>query len=557
MPPESAYDRVEMRARSPSGPVSVHAIAGTYVVLLGIDLEPDSLPGLLGFAIRRTDHTDGERHYLRNFRTFRVNEDAAGDRQASIVNPFQAFLWGDYGVQPEHVYTYDVTAMYGRPGKLAPGATAAAHVTAESEEHDEHAIFFNRGAAGSQAYAERFHNRAPGDVPYREAYKWLSRGLEEALLRFIGQAHEPGLGLRAAVYEFQHERVLRAFRIAVDAGADVKIVYDAVPRKADATAQRNLAAIRTAGLEDHVIPRRRAQIAHNKFIVLLHGRRPEQVWTGSTNVTEGGIFGHSNVGHIVRDRTVASGYLDYWSVLASDPTRASLGEYADAAVAIRGTRPRRRQTCVFSPRSGLDALDWYVRIAESAKSGLFLTAAFGLGRQIAPIFSRHREYLRYLLLDNERGLVETIRRDPGNMVVAGARIRAGGWRDWIEERLSGLNGHVQYMHTKYMLVDPLGDDPIVITGSANWSDASSKMNDENMIVIRGDSRVADVYLGEFMRLFNHFEMRGRRPRSGDVPSNLRAPRGPKGRLYLHEDERWAEPYFEPDSSPQKERLLFR
>ena len=32
-------------------------------------------------------------------------------------------------------------------------------------------------------------------------------------------------------------------------------------------------------------------------------------------------------------------------------------------------------------------------------------------------------------------------------------------------------------------------------------------NDENMLLIRGNTRVADIYLGEFMRLFNHFYFR--------------------------------------------------
>jgi phosphatidylserine/phosphatidylglycerophosphate/cardiolipin synthase-like enzyme len=58
-----------------------------------------------------------------------------------------------------------------------------------------------------------------------------------------------------------------------------------------------------------------------------------------------------------------------------------------------------------------------------------------------------------------------------------------------------------------MLVDPLGNDPIVIAGSANFSAASTEDNDENMLVIRGNKRVADIYLGEFMRLFSHFSFR--------------------------------------------------
>ena len=58
-----------------------------------------------------------------------------------------------------------------------------------------------------------------------------------------------------------------------------------------------------------------------------------------------------------------------------------------------------------------------------------------------------------------------------------------------------------------MLVDPLGDEPIVIAGSANFSEASTDQNDENMLIIKGNRRVADIYLGEFMRLYSHHAFR--------------------------------------------------
>lgn len=54
-----------------------------------------------------------------------------------------------------------------------------------------------------------------------------------------------------------------------------------------------------------------------------------------------------------------------------------------------------------------------------------------------------------------------------------------------------------------MLVDPLSDDPLVVTGSANFSKPSQRINDENMLVIRGNTRVADMYFGEFMHVFDH------------------------------------------------------
>ena len=66
---------------------------------------------------------------------------------------------------------------------------------------------------------------------------------------------------------------------------------------------------------------------------------------------------------------------------------------------------------------------------------------------------------------------------------------------------------MSYIHSKFLLMDPLGSDPIVVTGSANFSDASTNDNDENMLVIRGNRRVADIYFTEFNRLFNHYYFR--------------------------------------------------
>jgi phosphatidylserine/phosphatidylglycerophosphate/cardiolipin synthase-like enzyme len=66
---------------------------------------------------------------------------------------------------------------------------------------------------------------------------------------------------------------------------------------------------------------------------------------------------------------------------------------------------------------------------------------------------------------------------------------------------------VSYIHSKFLLRDPLGKDPIVVTGSANFSAASTNSNDENMLVIRGNRRVADIYFTEFNRLFNHYYFR--------------------------------------------------
>lgn len=535
----------------------MHAIAGTHVVLLGIDLAPELVTGLLGFAIERTDHTEGERYHLDNFLLFEANDRGERPDHSSVLNPFQEFVWGDYTAKPRHLYTYRVAAMYGAPGALDSGPTTSVQVSTESQDDGRHSVLFNRGVAASQAYARRFKNRAPRDVPNREAYKWLSRGLFEGLLEFVGQASDERFALRAAVYEFEYEPVVAAFREAADAGADVHLVYDAVSRASGRTKQDNEQAIEHAGLEANATPRTKTKIAHNKFVVLLRAGQPEQVWTGSTNITEGGIFGHANVGHVVRDRGVAQHYLDFWTKLAGDPPRDEVRAFTDASLDVPLKRPSVPETIVFSPRTRQDALDWYVRLADSAEGGVFLTAAFGLGKEIAPVFTGDRDYLRYLLLDTERGDIEAVRRDPDNRVAAGGYIGKGGWRQWIEEKTTNLNGHVDYVHLKFMLVDPLTDHPLVITGSANWSDESAKLNDENMIVVSGDTRVADIYLGEFMRLFNHFRLRGK---AKSPPTQLEpgpgVTRRERQRLYLRDDDSWGQAFYEAGSPESKERILF-
>ena len=89
-----------------------------------------------------------------------------------------------------------------------------------------------------------------------------------------------------------------------------------------------------------------------------------------------------------------------------------------------------------------------------------------------------------------------------------------------------------------MLVDPLSDHPLVITGSANFSDASTKNNDENMIIIRGDKRVADIYLGEFMRLWQHYRFRY-------IVNELAGQNGDKKYEpnYLDPTPAWVQPYY--------------
>jgi phosphatidylserine/phosphatidylglycerophosphate/cardiolipin synthase-like enzyme len=543
-----------MRAPGQGEEIEIQLIAGTYVVLIGMSVDVDRVDGLLGFTIERTDHTEGERFFLFNSLLFERNDIGAKSDYSTAQNPVQAFVWGDYTAKPGHTYTYAVTARYGTPARLTDGPSASATVTTEDPDDGTHGVYFNRGVAASAAYRRRFGDQDPRKVPNEEALHWLSRGLEEALVGFIGQATGERYALRAAMYEFNFDPVLEAFMVAHQAGADVQIVF----HKLGDVGKGDREAIDKARIKGLTIPRSKVNISHNKFVVLLKDDEPLEVWTGSTNVTEGGIYGHANVGHRISDPDLAAAYLAYWNELHTNPSRPDIYAYDDPNPKFPKGRPRRRMTTVFSPRSNLDSLAWYVRLADTASQGVFLTAAFGLQPEIKPAFEGERDYLRYLLLDTEEGEIEALRRDPDNRVSAGYYTGAGGYKTWIAKALQRLNGYVDYVHTKLMIVDPLSDDPLIVTGSGNWSSESCEENDENMVVIRGDKRVADIYLTEFMRLFNHYRLRGKTKTPKDKPSpGPTAPRSSnRRRIHLAPDGSWAEPFYDGDSPEAKERRMF-
>jgi len=60
-------------------------------------------------------------------------------------------------------------------------------------------------------------------------------------------------------------------------------------------------------------------------------------------------------------------------------------------------------------------------------------------------------------------------------------------------------------HNKYMIVDPSDkcSDPIVETGSHNWSTAANTQNDENALIIHSDT-VANIYYQSFLKNFTTF-----------------------------------------------------
>jgi phosphatidylserine/phosphatidylglycerophosphate/cardiolipin synthase-like enzyme len=64
-----------------------------------------------------------------------------------------------------------------------------------------------------------------------------------------------------------------------------------------------------------------------------------------------------------------------------------------------------------------------------------------------------------------------------------------------------------YIHHKFVVIDAETANPVLFTGSQNFSNNSVLHNDENLLEITGCPRLARIYLAEFMRLYDHFKTR--------------------------------------------------
>jgi phosphatidylserine/phosphatidylglycerophosphate/cardiolipin synthase-like enzyme len=540
-----------VRSRKKHAGLTVNVVAGTHVVFFGLDLTASKRPGFRGFAFKRFDHAEGDTIWLRGLKTFEQTEPhpAPGATFSTLRQPIQGFQWADYSAKPGTTYTYTVVALYGDPAQLEQRIAVDVEISTEPEVGEVHSAFFNRGSVASQEYARRFQNKPP-NVAGPAAYEWLSRGLLEAFVAFLGRAGA-GWEVHGACYEFQWPAALAAVRAAHQRGADVHVIFDDMGPGA-----KNEAAIASAKLKALCRGRVRGKLMHDKFFVLSEHGTPKAVWTGSTNLTENGIFGHANVGHIVEDTAVAQTFRDDWDRLAADPPVAAAYRSANEAASPAPPHPwTAPTTAVFSPRGAeLDALQWYADIAASAKQGLFMTFAFGMHPKFRDVYAKNDDVLRMALMEKEWGnpkteaeetrAIQQLRKRRNVVVAVGNRIVTNSFDRWLAE-LQQLDPdvHVYWVHTKFMLVDPLGPRPVVVTGSANFSKASTDTNDENMIVIRGDTRIADVYFGEYLRLYTHYAFREsvkiymERKKAG-LPDDWKP-------QFLVDDDSWMAPYFDP------------
>lgn len=512
---------------------TIYAVTGINAISFAIDFEKADLKGLLGFAVERHDLATKERKFLTGFKVFKelIAEPTSETSVSTLEHPLQSFVWDDYVSKSDAEFEYFFYPMKGSAKALEQGKPIKIALKTEAVFTDqEHDVFFNSGTASKRAYTVKFGKQHPlllREPKKTEALNWLSRDLSNAIYKFIAQAKK-GDALRCCFYEFSYVPVLQALKKAIELGVDVQVILDMKDSGKEHSQPRDesLEAIQKAAFPmQHVIARTAnpKEIQHNKFMVFLEAGTPKAVWTGSTNISFAGIHGHTNVGHWVRNQQVASKFMEYWALLKTNPGALATDsadlqkqKHADLQKAVFKIQEPLKPTeiakiaagttAIFSPQPDLTALKTCAELMDKAKTLACITLPFGINKTLTDVFLDNTEqnHLVFMLFDTQPKELKI--NEKQNVYVAwGVNTDTNTLSDLNNQpTMRALNMNVEFIHTKILLMDPLSADPIVVSGSANFTNASTTNNDENMLIIRGNKRVADICLTEYNRLFHQF-----------------------------------------------------
>ena len=503
-------------ARNDQDDFRVKAYAGTNGVLLAIDVAESRRKGLLGFAIEKQQ---GSKPWLFLFNSLtfpgKTHTFPQFHATPSDLAPLQKFRWADYAVNPGVTIHYRVHLAYGTADAPLLGEFLEVTISTDNGLPAGQNVIFNRAVAASQAFQRKFADvdallSANKKLPIEEwpdaPRQWLENGLLARLLGFIERAEDGQWALDIAIYEYQLQVIVDAVNAAFERGVKLRVLYHAQP-------DEDTTALNEASLEKIPAANKRGRVTHNifhnKFMVLSRlnaagQHQPEAVLCGSTNFTANGVYRQANVVHVLDDAQVGASYLQTFEQVWTTP--ADVGATRKWLTENNPMQPDQALFAGFSPRSGQGDLREFVEIINAAKKDLLFVTAFALPDEVlnALLGQPHDDILRY-------GLQNTVSRITGFHADRTAQFAATallntGLEGWLKENMKGQKGNL-LVHTKAIVIDFTSDSPTIISGSHNLSEAASNGNDENYLIIRGDTDLADRYGLELLRFYEHYRFR--------------------------------------------------
>ena len=502
------------------------------------------IPGCRGFLLERARKTEaGEKvEPVENRVGFEKDKPKSGDHKPSSEWPFQRFNWTDHAVDVGTQVRYRVTAMIddgnGRPYKKGAASKWTPWTKLSADSGGGFSCFFNRGLVLSQFVARYLKDKKLTPAKFKAQLKksvdpkfraFLEGDLGVKIVELLKDKNGDA-EIHAALYELGDDK-LEAGMIALKSRLHLILANGS-----DTSGDGNEAArqhLNDAGIPTINRMLKSKGLGHNKFVVLSDASGPRAVWTGSTNWSTTGLCTQVNNGLLIEDKDVATLYRQQWDRLkdASPPVLDPAGfppELVGANDKSHSFTVGGAKTTVWFTRTsdGRD-MDALREVIKSAKNAI-LFLMFTPGKQGLHTLAGQRANEKDMYV---RGVVSTLGTEPGDTdknvldvrVVSsdkkftpdhytvlqpqGIDVPLGPWIAEVTRRdfLSQI-GHA-IVHSKVLVIDPLSKDPVVVTGSHNFSAPASEKNDENLIIVRGQKKLAIAYATYVMSVYQHYRFR--------------------------------------------------
>ncbi len=545
--------------------VVVKAYTSPTLVLLAFDWPAgDGRADFLGFAI---DRTPGFGSAPRSWLPNRIGFDGPKPDQSDIPcnqAPIQKFYWWDARINTADrgtQFSYRVIPVVGTPDALQILDDEAALINVRIPEVEENGIttHFNRAVVSSQAFSKQFPQLTTASQQ-KAARAWLANGMEQAVPQFLGGAG--GKDIEGAIYHLTDEIwIIPSLR---NYAGPVSLAYNQTGD--DHTSDDAIQELEDAGRPAAgFVARTHANIMHDKFLVRVGAAdHAEAVLTGSANFTSEGLSVQANVLHAFESPDLAHLYLARKRFLDGNPTLAHT-QNAQTGWSAPVAAGDATVSVFFPPEKNSEraSLQEIVNAINGAQHSVLLCAYDPTDGAMLEAVKNAAAGAKMVLGLVNRVPAEEPTGDPSHADVAakiaifdlskdksvvgfGAFKSSDTPTDFAPERVLWPGEDPKIMvrvHHKFVVIDGEGDNPIVFTGSANFSGNSLHHNDENLMKLTNCPRMAGIYLAEFLRLYEHYRARlqfSRRQAGEDT-------------FKLTSDNAWSKKYFTPGNPAMKAR----
>ena len=232
---------------------------------------------------------------------------------------------------------------------------------------------------------------------------------------------------------------------------------------------------------------------HNKFMI-IDAEDTDNAWimSGSTNFTDFNMSVDFNNMIFIQDQALARAYRvefeEMWggSGPEPDPSKAKFGEEKSNNTPHQFIVNGEKVELYFSPSDGTTS-QIIKTIMDADASVNFATLVFTRDDIADAVIDRNSDF--FVTVSGLIDQINTMGSEYENLLDNFVNVRS-----FLE-----VDGQ---LHHKYVIVDVDSpeDDPVVLTGSHNWSSSAENSNDENTLIIH-DALVANQYFQEYTQRF--------------------------------------------------------